>query len=91
MSIEMTASLFCSYANEEKPGTAGKSTKRRRRLWHGRRLSTRGWMWVCCGEGSLPRSPHRALSYFKDTRAQGILLVELCERDSENIGGKVDG
>ncbi|KYM82218.1 hypothetical protein ALC53_07218 [Atta colombica] len=32
--IEMTASLFCSYANEEKPG---KSTKRRGRLWHEKR------------------------------------------------------
>ncbi|EGI62129.1 hypothetical protein G5I_09534 [Acromyrmex echinatior] len=32
--IEMTASLFCSYANEEKPG---KSSKRRGRLWHEKR------------------------------------------------------
>jgi len=48
-------------------------------------------------EGSLSRSnyaaraarssPHRAQSYFKDT-ARRILSVELCERDSENIGGR---
>lgn len=60
---------------------AGKSTKRRGRLWHERR---RHVIWVC-GEDSLPHSnyaaraghafPHRALSCFKDI-AHHIFLVE---------------
>lgn len=98
MSIEMTASLFCSYANEEKP--VRRVSRRKDEEGCGTREGCRhGGGCGCCGEGSLPRSnyaahagrasPHRAsLSYFKDTCAQGILLVELCERDSENIGGR---
>jgi len=94
MSIEMTASLFRSYANEEKPVRRRVSRRKDEEGCGTSDVDTevnvqRGFVvsFKLCRTRGSRSSPRRALSYFKDT-ARRILSVELCERDSENIGGR---
>lgn len=94
MSIEMTASLFRSYVNKEKP-VRRVSRRKDEEDCGTRNVDTGVDVGVCrrfvvslklCCTRAGHASSNRALLYFKDT-AHYILLVELCERDSKNIRG----